>query len=107
VAAGASVQLFKETCERALAAAVPGTSVRWQDHDYGGFVSPGLCAILTENGQDIEVLGGGMLGPRPMTGAGFNASDVAAFAWGLSLDRLAMLRFNMADIRDLWKPPYV
>ena len=102
----ASVQSFKATCERVLKAAVPGAPVGWQDHDYG-FVVPGFMATVAKGEQRLEALGGGILRPEALAKAGYAPEGVAGFAWGLSLDRLAMMRIGLKDIRQLWRPPYI
>ncbi|GAG38930.1 unnamed protein product, partial [marine sediment metagenome] len=88
---GADVATFKATCERVLKAGVPGVSVAWREHDYG-FVVPGFAALVSADNQQHEVLGGGMLRGETLDGAGYDASAASGFAWGLSLERLAMLK---------------
>ncbi len=48
-----------------------------------------------------------MLQPKTLLKKGFDTASVSGYAWGLSLDRLAMLRSGIEDIRALWQPPYV
>ena len=103
---GATGDVFKAVCERALLAAVPGGTIRWLNHD-NSFVTPGFQAIVSKDNLELDVLGGGMLLSRTLTNKGFDPEAVAGFAWGLSLDRLAMLRFGIADIHMLWQPLYV
>jgi RNA polymerase sigma factor (sigma-70 family) len=103
---GADVPAFKATCERLLNAAVPGCVTRWTDHDTS-FVKPGFQALVSKGGHELEILGGGMLLGTTLENKGFDPRNVSGYSWGLSLDRLAMLRFGIDDIRELWKPPYV
>jgi RNA polymerase sigma factor (sigma-70 family) len=103
---GAGEETFKATCERALQAAVPGSVVRWVEHNTD-LVSPGFEAVISKDGQEANVLGGGMFLAKTLAGKGFDPERVAGFAWGLGLDRLAMLRFGISDIRMLWQPPYL
>ena len=103
---GIGVESFKATCERAINAAVPGSSVRWLEHDTS-FVVPGFQAFVTKGEMELEILGGGMLLPKTLVNRGYDPQAVSGFSWGLSLDRLAMLRFGVDDIRKLWQPPYV
>jgi phenylalanyl-tRNA synthetase alpha subunit len=71
------------------------------------FVVPGFQAIVSENQLELDILGGGMLQPKTVKGAGFDPCKMSGFAWGLSLERLAMLKYGIDDIRKLWVPPYV
>jgi phenylalanyl-tRNA synthetase alpha chain len=107
VQSGAGVDAYKSTCERLLESAAPGLKVLWRQHDYGGFVAPGFCAMLECPQRRCEVLGGGMLQPKTLKQAGFDPRKVGGFAWGVSLERIAMLTLGLDDIRKLWAPPYV
>lgn len=106
VMSGASVEAFRATCERALTAALPGARIEWREHDYS-LVVPGLVADACLGEQRREVLGGGMLKPDTLARKGHDPEEVSGFAWGLSLERLAMLRHGIDDVRKLRHPPYV
>lgn len=103
---GVDVKAFQRACERAIHAAIPGGTVIWIDHDTS-FLVPGFQAWASKGPQEIDVLGGGMLQPKTLEGAGFDPKEVSGFAWGLSLERVAMLKLGLDDIRKLWEPPYV
>ncbi|MCL2701255.1 MAG: sigma-70 family RNA polymerase sigma factor [Phycisphaerae bacterium] len=103
---GADVAAFKATCERAIRAAVPGCAITWLDYTHN-LVNPGFSATAEAHGLTLEILGGGMLTPQTLLEKGYDPHRVAGFGWGLSLDRLAMLRLGIADIQALWKPPYI
>ena len=102
---GADVAAFKKTCERALKAALPDAVISWREHDYG-FVVPGFAAVVAAGAAEYGVLGGGMLRPETLQRAGYDTQVVSGFAWGLSVDRIAMLKFGIVDVRELWRPPY-
>ncbi len=106
IASGLTAEEFKATCQRALKAALPEATIAWVEHEYG-FVTPGFAATVTAEDKSCEVLGGGMLKAETLQGAGYDPDEVSGFAWGLSLERLAMLRHGIDDIRKLWSPPYV
>ncbi len=106
VEAGADMAAYLATCERALRAAVPGAEISWRDYD-NTFVVPGRYALITKSGKQYEALGGGMLKPDTLQRKGFDPSAVSGYAWGLGLERLAMLKFDLDDVRKLWQPPYV
>lgn len=48
-----------------------------------------------------------MLPATVLTKAGLDAKNVSGFGFGLGLERLAMLKYGIDDIRKLWQPPYV
>jgi phenylalanyl-tRNA synthetase alpha subunit len=104
---GLDVEAFKKTCERLLLKVVPDGTVRWVDADFFGFVKPGFEAHLQKEGLEMEVLGGGMLKPDTLQRAGFDPKEVQGFAWGIGLERLATLLFEIDDVRKLWQRPYV
>lgn len=78
---------------------------------YFPFVEPGLeidvqcvkcggkgCNICKESGW-LEVMGAGMVHPRVFESAGYNPRDFQGFAFGLGLERIAMIKYNIPDIR--------
>jgi len=103
---GADVAAFKATCERLLRAALPDTAIMWRACKYS-FVVPGFELLIGLEGGQIGVLGGGMLKPDTLRRAGYDPDAVGGFAWGLSLERIAMAKYAIDDIRKLWQPPYV
>jgi RNA polymerase sigma factor (sigma-70 family) len=80
--------------------------VRWREHSYG-FVQDGLEADLKIRGKWVEVSGSGTLTSETLREAGYDPQTVAGFTLGMGLERLAMLRFGIQDIRALWRPPYL
>lgn len=56
------------------------------------------CALCKRSGW-IEVGGAGMVHPNVFKAVGYEADAYAGFAFGLGLDRLAMLRWGVPDVR--------
>lgn len=51
-------------------------------------------------GQDwLEILGCGMVHPNVIRNAGLDPDVYQGFAWGMGIDRLAMLKYGMPDLR--------
>jgi phenylalanyl-tRNA synthetase alpha chain len=50
-------------------------------------------------GKWIEMMGAGMVHPNVLVNAGVDAERYQGFAFGMGLDRLAMLRWNIDDVR--------
>jgi phenylalanyl-tRNA synthetase alpha chain len=53
-------------------------------------------------GQWLEILGAGMVDPNVFTACGVDPNVYTGFALGLGVDRMAMLRYGLNDIRDLY-----
>lgn len=60
------------------------------------------CATCKDTGY-IEILGAGMVHPNVLEGCGINTKIYRGFAAGLGLDRLAMLKYGVEDLRDLYE----
>ena len=50
----------------------------------------------------LEVLGCGMVHPNVLKGCGINPAQYNGFAFGMGIERLAMLYFGVDDIRDFY-----
>lgn len=55
-----------------------------------------------EGSQWLEILGAGMVDPNVLSACGLNPDEYTGFALGLGVDRMAMLRYGINDIRDLY-----
>ncbi|WP_424942533.1 phenylalanine--tRNA ligase subunit alpha [Aliiroseovarius crassostreae] len=54
---------------------------------------------LGEGDDWMEILGSGMVHPKVLSAAGVNPDDWQGFAFGLGIDRLAMLKYGIPDLR--------
>ncbi|MGN1342034.1 MAG: phenylalanine--tRNA ligase subunit alpha [Bacilli bacterium] len=59
------------------------------------------CALCKQTGW-IEVLGAGMVHPDVLRMGGYDPEVYTGFAFGTGLDRLAMFKYNIPDIRYLY-----
>lgn len=51
-------------------------------------------------GEDwMEILGCGMVHPNVLRNCGLDPDEYQGFAWGLGIDRIAMLKYGMPDLR--------
>lgn len=67
---------------------------------YFPFVEPGLeVDIKLPGGKWLEVMGAGMVHQRVFEYAHYNPEDWQGFAFGVGVDRLAMIRYGIPDIR--------
>ncbi|CAL9914886.1 phenylalanine--tRNA ligase subunit alpha [Candidatus Liberibacter solanacearum] len=55
-----------------------------------------------EGAEWMEILGCGMVDPRVLRGVGIDPDIYQGFAWGIGLDRIAMLKYGMPDVRDFF-----
>ena len=60
------------------------------------------CSLCKETGF-IEMLGAGMVHPKVLEMSGIDSEKYKGFAAGIGLDRLAMLKYGVADLRDLYE----
>ncbi len=60
------------------------------------------CRICKHTGW-LEVLGCGMVHPRVLAMAGVDSEKYSGWAFGVGLDRLTMLRYNISDLRALFE----
>lgn len=60
------------------------------------------CHVCKQTGW-IEILGAGMVHPDVLTMAGFDAKKVTGFAFGCGVERIAMLKYGMDDIRHFYQ----
>jgi phenylalanyl-tRNA synthetase alpha chain len=51
----------------------------------------------------MEILGCGMVHPNVMKNCGLDPDEYQGFAWGLGIDRLAMLKYGMPDLRAFFE----
>ncbi|WP_419907199.1 phenylalanine--tRNA ligase subunit alpha [Hoeflea sp.] len=47
----------------------------------------------------MEILGCGMVNPNVLRNVGLDPDEYQGFAWGIGIDRLAMLKYGMPDLR--------
>jgi phenylalanyl-tRNA synthetase alpha chain len=56
------------------------------------------CRVCGNTGW-VEILGSGMVDPEVFKNVHYNTEDVAGFAFGLGVERIAMLKYGISDIR--------
>jgi phenylalanyl-tRNA synthetase alpha chain len=56
------------------------------------------CVVCKGTGW-LEVLGAGMVHPNVFRAVGYDPEEVTGFAFGMGLERIAMLRYGVAEIR--------
>ena len=56
------------------------------------------CSVCKNSGF-VEILGCGMVHPQVLSNVGINYDEYTGFAFGLGIERIAMLKFRIDDIR--------
>jgi len=59
------------------------------------------CRVCSKTGW-MEILGAGMVDPRVLSGCGIDPKVYSGFAFGLGIDRVAMIRYGIPNIRLLF-----
>ena len=79
--------------------------------DFFPFVEPGVefavdCSICNGKGCRVckhtgwlEMGGAGMVHPNVLRGVGYDPDEVSGFAFGLGIDRIAMMKYGVDDVR--------
>jgi phenylalanyl-tRNA synthetase alpha chain len=58
----------------------------------------GGCRVCKQSGW-LEILGSGMVHPRILRAMGYDTEEVTGWAFGMGIERVAMLRYGVDDIR--------
>ena len=82
--------------------------------DFFPFVEPGVdmsidcfkcggegCHICGHTGW-IEILGAGMVHPNVLLGVGYDPQKYTGFAFGMGVERIAMLKYGIDDVRNFY-----
>ena len=64
----------------------------------GGQLEGGRCPVCKATGW-LEILGCGMVHPAVFRAVGYDPDRVTGYAFGIGLERMAMLRYRIPDIR--------
>ena len=51
----------------------------------------------------LEILGSGMVNPNVLENCGLNSDEVQGFAFGMGVERLAMLKYGIPDLRTFYE----
>ena len=79
----------------------PGCEYRFYKHKFP-FTNPSYEAEVNYGGSWLEILGCGIVHSTIMGNCGLSVGEKVAWAFGLGLERLAMILYSIPDIRLFW-----
>ena len=86
-----------------IARAIYGPDVQWRvKDDTFPFTTPSIQLEILWNEAWLEVLGAGLVQPKVLALLDLDPGQYNGWAFGYGLDRLAMIKMNIPDIRILW-----
>ncbi|MDI6773886.1 MAG: phenylalanine--tRNA ligase subunit alpha [Verrucomicrobiota bacterium] len=92
----------------------PAVKVRFRPHffpftepsvecDFSCHVCGGAgCRVCKSSGW-IEIAGAGMVDPRVFEFVGYDPEEFTGYAWGFGVERVAMVKYGLGDIRVLYE----
>ena len=92
----------------------PGIGVRFRPHffpftepsvevDFTCHVCKGKGCRVCKNSGWIEIAGAGMVDPRVYEHVGYDPDKVYGYAFGMGVERIAMIKYGIPDIRFLYE----
>ena len=79
------------------------TEIRFRP-SYFPFTEPSAeVDILSASDKWLEILGCGIVNPLVLENCNINSKKYSGFAFGLGVERIAMLKYGVDDIRDFYK----
>lgn len=92
----------------------PNTHIRFRPHffpftepsvevDFSCHVCDGAGCRVCKNSGWIEIAGAGMVDPNVFTAVGYDPDEVTGYAFGMGIERIAMILFGISDIRHLYE----
>lgn len=70
---------------------------------YFPFTEPSAELDIKFKGKWLEVLGCGMVHPNVLSNVKINTKQYSGFAFGLGVERLAMLKYDIVDLRMFYE----
>ncbi len=65
-------------------------------------MEPGVDMSVDWNNDWIEILGAGMVHPKVLESVGYDTEKYSGFAFGVGVERIAMIRHGINDIRHFY-----
>jgi phenylalanyl-tRNA synthetase alpha chain len=59
--------------------------------------------VIGEGDDWLEILGSGMVNPKVLENVGLDPNEYQGFAFGMGIDRIAMLKYGIPDLREFFE----
>lgn len=93
---------LKETVRKVVCDIFGGVEIRFHPHNWP-FTDPGWTVEVETKGNWLEILGVGIYKKRILQKAGHDPEIVSGFGFGMGIERLAMIKYGVDDIRTFWQ----
>ena len=70
-----------------------------------GQIDGGECKLCEATGW-LELGGAGMVHPQVLRNVGIDPARFSGFAFGFGPERIAAIKYNVADVREFWRPDF-
>jgi phenylalanyl-tRNA synthetase alpha chain len=70
-----------------------------------GLIDDHTCALCGGTGW-LELGGAGMVHPQVLRNVGINPDIYSGFAFGFGPERIATIKYGVADVREFWRPSF-
>ncbi|MDD3118236.1 MAG: phenylalanine--tRNA ligase subunit alpha [Victivallales bacterium] len=71
--------------------------------DFSCIMCQGKGCRVCKNSGWLEIAGAGMVDPNVLTNVGYDPEQCSGYAFGMGIERIAMLRYRINDIRFLYE----
>lgn len=73
------------------------------EYDFSCIMCKGRGCRICKNSGWLEISGAGMVDPAVFSAVGYDPETWTGFAWGMGVERIAMIRYAISDIRLLYE----
>jgi phenylalanyl-tRNA synthetase alpha chain len=74
--------------------------------DVSCYICGGKGCRVCKNSGWLEILGSGMVHPNVLANCGIDSEEYTGYAFGFGIDRTAMMKYGVSDIRDFFENDY-
>ncbi|MDP4038932.1 MAG: phenylalanine--tRNA ligase subunit alpha [bacterium] len=71
---------------------------------YFPYTEPSVEIDTLYKGKWLELAGAGMVHPQVLENSGVDSNKYRGFAFGLGAERIAIAKYGISDLRNLWRP---
>ena len=79
------------------------TEIRFRA-SYFPYTEPSVEVDAKYQGKWLELGGAGMVHPEVLMRGGIDPNKYSGFAFGWGVERIAAIKYNISDLRQLWRP---